>query len=215
VHPVGLVLPACAQQNHVARRPHTGFDDEPARGQFEIVPRRAHQRGDGVAVEREHQRIFDSEIVGRLRRLGIGGYADDGTPRRRHRHLASVRRADTVSVMPSARDAVEEHLAAFNAHDSERLLAGFADDAIWATGQDVMRGRAALADLFDDSLWDLQPQLAVVSFVAGEQTVAAELREQITVAGARENFRIAVFFTVLDGLIVNAKVYREGVADIE
>jgi hypothetical protein len=117
--------------------------------------------------------------------------------------------------MLTAQEAVEEHLAAFNAHDSDRLLAGFSDDAIWATGRDVMRGRAALADLFDGSLWDLLPQLSVVSLVAGEQTVAAELREQITVAGGRQNFRIAVFFTVLDGLIVAAKVYREGVADLE
>jgi ketosteroid isomerase-like protein len=117
--------------------------------------------------------------------------------------------------MANAREVVEEHLAAFNAHDSDRLLAGFAEDVIWATGQDVMRGRTELADLFDDSLWDLQPLLTVVSVVAGEQTVAAELREQIMVDGARQNFRIAVFFTVLDGLIVNAKVYREGVADLE
>lgn len=117
--------------------------------------------------------------------------------------------------MPNAREAVEQHLAAFNTHDSERLLAGFTDDAIWATGEDVMRGRTALADLFDDSLWDLQPHLSVVSLVAGEQTVAAELREQIIVGHERRDFRIAVFFTVIDGLIVNAKVYREGVADIE
>jgi hypothetical protein len=61
----------------------------------------------------------------------------------------------------------------------------------------------------------MEPVLTVVSLVAGEQTVAAELREQILVGGAPQNFRIAVFFTVLDGLIVNAKVYREGVADVD
>jgi hypothetical protein len=41
------------------------------------------------------------------------------------------------------RSVVAEHLTAFNEHDTDRLLAGFASDAVWATGQLVVRGRAS------------------------------------------------------------------------
>ena len=56
-----------------------------------------------------------------------------------------------------ARTLVAEHLAAFNAHDSARLLAGLAEDVRWATGQDVFHGRDELAELFDDGLWAMRP----------------------------------------------------------
>jgi uncharacterized protein len=117
--------------------------------------------------------------------------------------------------MLSARDVVDEHLAAFNAHDTARLLARFADDAAWSTGQDVMRGREALAELFDAGLWALQPSLTTTAMVAEEGTVAAELHERITVDGELREFSIAAFFEVSDGLITTAKVYREGIADID
>jgi uncharacterized protein (TIGR02246 family) len=117
--------------------------------------------------------------------------------------------------MPTARDVVAEHLAAFNAHDSERLLAGFADDASWSTGQDVVRGRHALAEMFDAGLWELDPTLTVISIVAGDQVVAAELHERITIDGDAREFSIAAFFEVFDDLIHRAKVYREGTADID
>lgn len=117
--------------------------------------------------------------------------------------------------MSSARELVEEHLAAFNAHDTARVLAGFAPDAVWATGQDIVRGRDALAELFDAGLWELDPSLRILSLVGEDPLVAAELHETITVEGERRDFRIAVFFTVGAGLIRTAKVYREGSADID
>jgi ketosteroid isomerase-like protein len=117
--------------------------------------------------------------------------------------------------MASAREAVEEHVAAFNAHDTARVLAGFAPDAVWATGQDVVRGSDSLAELFDAGLWQLEPSLHVLTLLGEETLVAAELHETITVEGARHDFRIAVFFTVEAGLIQAAKVYREGSADID
>jgi hypothetical protein len=117
--------------------------------------------------------------------------------------------------MPSARQVVEEHLAAFNAHDTERVLAGFASDAVWATGQDVARGSDALAELFDAGLWELDPSLRVLTLVDADPLVAAELHETLKVGGERRDFRIAVFFTVAGGLIRSAKVYREGSADID
>jgi hypothetical protein len=128
---------------------------------------------------------------------------------------SSLRRTDTVAAMPTARDVVEEHLAAFNAHNTARLLAGFADGAAWSTGQDVMRGRDALAEMFDAGLWELDPSLTALSIVAEDRIVAAELHERITIDGELRQFSIAAFFEVTGGLIHRAKVYREGIADID
>ena len=111
-------------------------------------------------------------------------------------------------------DLVREHLAAFNAHDSERLLAGLAEDVRWTTGHDAFRGRQALAELFDDGLWAMGPSLELRTLVADGAAAAAELVEDITVNGERRRFAIAVFFRFADGLITHATVYREGSADL-
>lgn len=115
----------------------------------------------------------------------------------------------------TAADAVAEHLAAFNAHDTARLLAGFAPDAVWITGQDTDVGHAALAGVFDDWLWSMRPRLELVRLVADDETVAAELREALTVDGTPHEYSIAAFFTVHNGLITRAKIYREGNADLD
>ena len=114
----------------------------------------------------------------------------------------------------TARALVDEHVAAFNAHDTERLLAGLTPDAVWITGSDMVSGRDALAELFDDWLWSTQPELSVVSMVVDGHRVAAQLHEVMTVDGQRREFMIAVFFELADGLIRRAKVYREGTADV-
>lgn len=112
--------------------------------------------------------------------------------------------------------AAREHVAAFNAHDTARLLAGFTADARWATGQDVFVGTAALADLFDAGLWALDPALEVLSLVVGEDRAAAELRETLTFDGEVRTFTVAVFLDVDgDGLIRRGRVYREGSADLD
>jgi ketosteroid isomerase-like protein len=116
--------------------------------------------------------------------------------------------------MPDARAVITEHLAAFNAHDTDRLLAGFDRDAVWVTGQDEFRGLPALRDLFDAGLWELTPSLTTVSLLIEGDRAAAELRERITVAGRVEEFSIALFAEVAGGLIRRAKVYREGSADL-
>jgi hypothetical protein len=110
--------------------------------------------------------------------------------------------------------AVEEHLAAFNAHDTARLLAGFTADAVWITGQDTTTGRAALAELFDDWLWSLRPHLELRTLLVDDARAAAQLHETLTVDGVAREFEISVFFEVEDGLIRRAKVYRAGSADI-
>ena len=114
----------------------------------------------------------------------------------------------------SARAAVLEHLAAFNAHDSARLLAGLAPEVVWRTGTDRFAGRAALAAIFDDGLWRREPRLEVRSVIGDGPDVAAELEERLEFEGAERVFAIAVFLTVRDGLITHATVYREGSADL-
>lgn len=111
-------------------------------------------------------------------------------------------------------DLVDEHLAAFNAHDTERLLSGLADDIVWATGRDVFRGREALIEIFDAGLWAMQPSLQCRSLLDGGDCAAAELTEQLTVDGEVRRFPIAVFFRFAAGLITHVTVYREGSADI-
>jgi uncharacterized protein len=117
--------------------------------------------------------------------------------------------------MSRARAAVVDHVAAFNAHDANRLLAGLAPKVVWITGSDTLLGRDALAGVFDDWLWSHQPRLDVVRLVAEHDEVAAELRETMTVDGAHREFAVAAFFTVSDGMITRAKIYREGSAELE
>jgi ketosteroid isomerase-like protein len=111
-------------------------------------------------------------------------------------------------------EVVQEHIAAFNSHSTQRLLEGFRDDAVWVTGTDVARGREGLAEMFDDWLWGLDPSLSVRTLVAHGQDVAAELTEELTVEGERRTMHIAAFFAVADGQLASVKVYREGSAEI-
>lgn len=78
-----------------------------------------------------------------------------------------------------------------------------------------VRGRAGLVELFGEELWKLGPSLTVLSLVSDRRVVAAELREELTVDERQLRFNIAVFFYVSGGLIHQAKVYREGTADID
>jgi len=117
--------------------------------------------------------------------------------------------------MTSVRAAVEEHVAAFNAWDTERVLAGFAPDAVWVTGQDRFVGTAALAELFDAGLWAITPHLQVKTLVVEGATAALEVVETLVVDGEQRVLAIAAFLEVDDaGLIRRGTVYREGSADI-
>jgi uncharacterized protein len=125
-----------------------------------------------------------------------------------------------VSLVPEpvgtdgVRTAVLEHVAAFNAWDTGRLLAGFGADAVWVTGQDRFAGHGELAALFDAGLWELAPHLDVLTLVCADRGAAAQLHERLTVDGEAREFDIAVFFELDGGLITRAKVYREGSADL-
>jgi ketosteroid isomerase-like protein len=112
------------------------------------------------------------------------------------------------------RGAVEEHVAAFNAWDSARVLAGFADDATWVTGQDRFVGKAALAELFDDGLWAASPRLEVKSLLVDGSAAAIEVVETLVKDGETLVYGVAAFLEVgEDGLIRRGTVYREGNAD--
>ena len=112
------------------------------------------------------------------------------------------------------RAAVLEHLAAFNAHDTARVLAGFTPDAVWITGADRFEGRAALADVFDAWLWTLEPVLTLLALVVEADRAAAQLHESLVLDGRRREFDIAVFFELAGGQVRQGKVYREGSADL-
>ena len=110
---------------------------------------------------------------------------------------------------------VLDHVEAFNDHDRGRLLRGLAADVVWSTGRDTIRGAEALAEIFDDELWAMQPFLTVEHLLVQGNRAGAQMSEALTVAGEQRCFAIAVFFHIRGGRIQQAKVYREGSADID
>ena len=68
--------------------------------------------------------------------------------------------------MLTSHSVLERHLAAFNRHDTAGLMATLAEDVTWRTGRDTIHGRAAVAELFDDWLWALNPSLTLLGSVA-------------------------------------------------
>ncbi len=108
-----------------------------------------------------------------------------------------------------------DHVEAFNTHDRRRLLAGLAPDVTWSTSADTFHGTQALAGIFDDGLWAMQPSLTIVDLLVDHDRAAAQMVETLTVEGQQRRFMIACFFEVCAGRIQRAKVYREGSADID
>jgi hypothetical protein len=121
-----------------------------------------------------------------------------------------------VAAAAATRAAVLDHIDAFNAHDTGRLIAGLRPDVVWATGSDVFRGSAQLRDgLFDGDLWAMRPSLEVRTLLIDGEAAAGVFHEVLIVNDETREFDIAVFFAVSDGLIRSVKVFREGSADIE
>lgn len=110
-------------------------------------------------------------------------------------------------------DVVQAHFAAFNAADLDALMAGFAEDAVFATGEHLVVGQRGIRAMFGDALEALAPQLDVRAIVVQGDVVACELNERLTVEGAPFEFALAAFYTVRRGQIVRVKVYREGSAE--
>ena len=109
---------------------------------------------------------------------------------------------------------VLEHVEAFNDGDLERLLAGFAEDALWITGQTVVRGRDELKSFFGAAIDGLRPNLVVENLVAEDCRAACQLTETLLFEHEHRSYSIAAFFRLREGLIASAKVYREGSAKV-
>lgn len=107
-------------------------------------------------------------------------------------------------------DVVRAHVDAFNAGDVDALMAGFADDAVFVTGDHMVVGSRGLRTMFSAALANLSPSMQLQATVVQRDVVACELTEQLTVEGSEFVFSLAAFYTVRRGQIVRVKVYREG-----
>jgi hypothetical protein len=105
---------------------------------------------------------------------------------------------------------VHDHIAAFNARDVDGVLATFADDAVFASGDQVVVGVRALRVLFADAFAaPVGAELVLRHAVVQEGVVACELTERLTVAGARHDIDVAAFYTVRRGRLARVRIYRD------
>ena len=116
--------------------------------------------------------------------------------------------------MATIEELVRAHVDAFNGRDLDGLLAGFADDARWVTGKHIAVGSEELTELFDGAMKGLLPTLTITDLIVGADRAAAQMVEHYTHGGVQHVDHIAGFFVFSDGLIVSAKIYREGSADL-
>jgi ketosteroid isomerase-like protein len=108
---------------------------------------------------------------------------------------------------------VARHVAAFNAGDVDALLADFAADATWVTGTyTVPPGK--LSDFFRDAMQELTPRLTVRRSIDGGDAVAVEMTESWTLGDRPDSAALLAVFSLRDGKIAAAKIYREGSADV-
>lgn len=113
--------------------------------------------------------------------------------------------------MTDALEVVARHVAAFNARDLDAVVETFADDAVFATGDELYVGRRGIRALFSDSFdAPLLAEMEVRRAVTEGDTAACELVERLTVEGRTTELVLAAFYTVRRGEIVRVKVYREG-----
>lgn len=107
--------------------------------------------------------------------------------------------------------AVEAHLEAFNAGDADRVLAQFADDAVFASADSLVVGRRGLHALFADSFAaPVRATLELRRAVVQGDTVACELLERLALPdGSSTELDVAAFYTVRGGALVRVRVYRE------
>jgi uncharacterized protein len=159
-------------------------------------------------------------IVGGLMRVEALEIACRGMAHRPRLPTAEAHYVVETHVSPLAKDEVNspgevmrEHVAGFNAHDLDRLLACFTADATWVTGSDRFRGTAELANFFDNAFTEMSPKLTIENMVVDGDSVACELKEEFLVDGATGADDIAGFYRVECNRIATAKIYREGSAD--
>ena len=107
---------------------------------------------------------------------------------------------------------VMRHIDAFNAHDVDALLADFAPDAQWTTG-DYTVPAGELREFFATAMESITPQLTFRRLIDGDHVSAVELTETWTHGGRDRTASLVAIFDLLDGRITRSKIYREGSAD--
>jgi ketosteroid isomerase-like protein len=108
---------------------------------------------------------------------------------------------------------VARHVAAFNAADVDALLADFTADATWVTGTYAVPP-GQLRDFFRDAMQELTPRLTVHRSIDGGDAVAVEMTESWTVGDRPDSKALVAVFSLREGKIAAAKIYREGSADV-
>jgi hypothetical protein len=117
----------------------------------------------------------------------------------------------TTSVRPL--DAVEEHIRAFNARDLDAVMAGFDDEAVFSTAEQLAVGARAISQLFADSFAaPASARLELRRTVIAGDTVACELTEQIEAGGVTHTLDVAAFYTVRRGRLARVRIYRDLIA---
>ena len=118
------------------------------------------------------------------------------------------------AVVTSTEPAIREHVRAVNAGDLPALLAGFAADARFQTGDHVVIGSDDIRAFFTEAFAGLRPQLEITNLFVDEGRAACELRDTVTVDGEKRTYASAAFFSLDRGVITDVKVYREGLATV-
>jgi|SRR5699024_8492149 len=114
--------------------------------------------------------------------------------------------------MSRTHDLVNRHIAAFNSHDVDALLADFTPSADWITGEYTVPG-GQLREFFASAMESITPQLELYRIIDGGAVVAVEMNEAWTYEGVHKTAGLIAVFDLADGKIARAKIYREGSAD--
>lgn len=109
-------------------------------------------------------------------------------------------------------DLVQRHLDSFNAGDADGLLADFAPDATWVTG-DYAVPAGELRSFFEGAMRSIRPRLSLVRTIADGEAVAVEMTETWTHDDVTRRASLIAVFDLAAGRIKKAKIYREGSAD--
>lgn len=108
---------------------------------------------------------------------------------------------------------VEAHLSAFNAGDVDLVVALFADDAVFTSGDQLVIGRRALTALFTAAFGGpVTARLELRRAIVQDDTAACELVERLAIGGGVTEFPVAAFYTVRGGQLVHVRVYRDAPA---
>ena len=114
--------------------------------------------------------------------------------------------------MSIAEDLVRRHVEAFNSGDADALLADFAPEATWVTGEYSVPSHE-LRPFFEEAMRSLRPHLTLIRIIDGGHAVAVEMIETWTHDGEEKTAALISVFDLVAGRISRAKIYREGSAD--